>query len=83
MLILFLYAFRRLLLLIAGYGLVAFDFNLLDETVPIFAATSRQHNGLGLGTNELGVPLSVSGAALMLTAILVFPRMQKWIGLYR
>jgi MFS family permease len=72
---------RRLLLLIGGYGLLAFTLNVLDESVPIFAATPRSHKGLSMDTAELGVPLSISGVALMLTAVFVYPRAQDRFGL--
>ena len=73
---------RRMLLILAGYGLVAFTYNMLDEVVPIYAATPKSHYGLGLSSSQLGVPLSVGGVALMLLAVFVYPRVRKRTGTY-
>ena len=74
---------RSVVLLICGYGLIAFMYNLLDETVPIYASTPLRHNGLALDSNQLGVVLSIGGIALMLAAVLVYPRVQKSIGSFK
>jgi uncharacterized membrane protein YidH (DUF202 family) len=70
-------------LAICGYGLIAFNYNILDEVVPIFAATPLRHNGLALNSSQLGFPLSVGGIVLILAAVVVYPRVQRQIGRYR
>jgi hypothetical protein len=71
------------MLLIAGYGVIAFNYNILDEVVPIYTSTPIKHNGLSLDSNQLGTVLSIGGVALMLGAVFVYPRVQKVIGSYR
>lgn len=71
------------MLLIIGFGIVAFMFCLLDEVVPIYASTPRLHNGMGMNGSQLSVPFSVGGAVLMLVSIFVYPVVQQKIGCHR
>ena len=71
------------MLLICGYGLIAFVYNLVDETVPIYASTPIRHNGLALDSNQVGLALSIGGIALMVAAVSVYPRVQKLIGSHK
>lgn len=75
-------ACRVLVALISGYGLIAFMFCLLDEVVPIYASTPRQHNGLGMTGSQLSIPFSIGGAAMML-AVFMYPSVQHKIGCHR
>jgi MFS family permease len=50
---------------LAGYGTVAFLFNLLDELVPLFASAPASVGGLGLAPAALALPLAAGGVALI------------------
>jgi hypothetical protein len=67
-------------LLIGGYGFIAFTYCLHDELVPIFATTPLEHDGLAMNSSQLGVPLSIGGVMLMSVATCVCPRVQRSIG---
>ncbi|KAK9832715.1 hypothetical protein WJX81_003365 [Elliptochloris bilobata] len=69
-----------LLLLVAGYGLVAFLFNIIDEVTPLFAATPVSKGGLGFTSSELSVPLAAGGAVLMVWAVTGYPWVQRRFG---
>lgn len=74
---------RQIVLLICGYGIIALTFNIMDEVVPIYASTPISHSGLSLDSSELGLPLSIGGIGLMVTAVFIYPRIQKVIGSQR
>lgn len=74
------YRQRRVLTALAGYGLIAFDFNYSDELVPIYASAPPREGGLGFSTSELAPSLSFGGTVLMLWALFGFPRMLKRFG---
>lgn len=74
---------RLLVLLIYGYGIIAFSFCLMDEVVPIYASTPRLHNGLGMNGRQLSIPLSVGGGVLMFVSIFLYPVVQRKIGCHR
>eukprot|EP00192_Tetraselmis_astigmatica_P008292 CAMPEP_0117685994 /NCGR_PEP_ID=MMETSP0804-20121206/22140_1 /TAXON_ID=1074897 /ORGANISM="Tetraselmis astigmatica, Strain CCMP880" /LENGTH=652 /DNA_ID=CAMNT_0005497511 /DNA_START=83 /DNA_END=2042 /DNA_ORIENTATION=- len=74
---------RRIRLTLMGYGLVAFIYNLSDEVTPIYASTVPSDGGLGFTTSQLGVPLSVSGVALLVYALAGYKRMQNRFGVQR
>ena len=71
------------MILLCGYGMIAFIYNMVDEVVPIFASTPLKHNGLDLDSNGIGIVLSIGGLALIVAAVLVYPRVQKVIGSFR
>jgi hypothetical protein len=58
-------------------------FCLLDEVVPIYASTPRQHNGLGMNGIALSIPFSAGGTVLMVVAIFLYPAAQRRIGCRR
>lgn len=51
---------------LAGYGAVAFLYNLQDELLPLFAAAPATAGGLGMAPAALALPLAVGGVALVL-----------------
>ena len=74
---------RQTLLLIWAYGAIAFIFNTLDEVIPIFASTEIKHGGLSMNINKLSIPLAIGGAVLILNALVIYPIVEKAIGLLR
>ncbi|CAL8468781.1 g8322 [Coccomyxa elongata] len=68
------------LLSCCGYMSICFMFNMLDELFPIFAAAPMATGGLSFSSAELSLPLSVSGAALMVWSLFLFPSVQTALG---
>ncbi|KAK9796255.1 hypothetical protein WJX73_006157 [Symbiochloris irregularis] len=65
---------RHTLIAVAGYGCIAFSYNLCDEMVPIFASAPLHSGGLGLTTTQLAVPLGLGGIAIILWSLFVYAR---------
>lgn len=68
---------------LAGYGLIALAFSMLDELVPIFASAPPQEGGLGLPPSSLAAPMAASGLVLCAWALLGFPRTHRALGSVR
>ncbi|EIE22258.1 MFS general substrate transporter [Coccomyxa subellipsoidea C-169] len=68
------------LLSCCGYMMICFMFNMLDELFPIFAAAPIATGGLSFSSSDLSLPLSVSGAALMVWSLFIFPTVQTALG---
>ena len=66
----------QVLLTLGGYSIVAFLFNLLDESMPLFASAPLRVHGLNLSTSQLAVPLMVGGASIIFFAFYGYPRVQ-------
>ena len=58
-----------------NYGLLAFAYIIIDETLPLFMKLETQHGGLGFDSAEIGFVLSCSGAVMLCFNILVLPRL--------
>lgn len=67
------YRQRMVLTTLAGYGLIAWLYNMLDEITPIFASAARADGGLGLSPSALAPSLSFGGAVLVVWALKGFP----------
>lgn len=65
---------------LAAYGVTAFAFCVLAESVPIFAATPHDAGGLGLPSAQLAIPLAFGGVWLIVSALLFYPRVQARLG---
>lgn len=62
---------------LAGYGLVAFCFNILDELTPLFASAAVADGGLGFSPSALAPSLSFGGVVLMCYALKGFPWLMR------
>lgn len=71
---------RNVRLSLAGYGLTAFVFIVLDELTPLFVSAPVSSGGLGLPTAQLAAPLSFGGLALLLWAWRGFPWVHSHLG---
>lgn len=58
-----------------NYGLLAFAYIIIDETLPLFMKLETRHGGLGFDSAEIGFVLSLSGAVMLCFNVLVLPRL--------
>ena len=65
---------------LAGYGMIAFTYNLVDEMMPIYASAPLVSGGLALSTSELAVPLAAGGSAIILWSLLGYPWLRSKLG---
>lgn len=63
--------------------MLAIMFSILAESVPIYAAMPLRHHGLGWSSIQLAVPMSVGGLSLMVSATLIYPRVNQALGCKR
>ena len=66
----------QVLITLGGYSTIAFLFNLLDESMPLFASAPLRVHGLALGTAQLAVPLIAGGTSIVFFAFYGYPRVQ-------
>lgn len=66
---------------VGGYGALAFFNTLVNELVPLFAATSVPAGGMALEASQLAGPLAFSGATFLLYAGLIYPAVQQHFGI--
>ncbi|KAK9863051.1 hypothetical protein WJX84_012434, partial [Apatococcus fuscideae] len=71
------YSSRQVKLTLAGYGMVAFSYNLLDELLPLYASAPIELGGLLLPANQLAVPLMASGPVMIIFSIWILPPIQR------
>lgn len=71
---------RQMLQRLAAYGVTAFAFCVLAESVPLFAATPYASGGLGMPSAQLAIPLAFGGVWLIGSALLLYPRVQSRLG---
>ena len=71
---------RGMLQRLAAYGVTAWAFCMLAESIPIYSAMPAAHGGLALSSAQLAVPLSVGGVWLVVSALLLYPRVQGRLG---
>lgn len=65
---------------ISGYGALAILFSIVGESLPIFSAMSLQNGGLGYSSTEFSIPAGIGGLSLMISATLIYPRVNKALG---
>ncbi len=68
---------------IASYACVAMAQVLFDELMPIFAKTAGVKGGLSFDSGQVGLVLTIQGAALILYQPLFFPIIVQWVGAVR
>lgn len=74
------YKNRLVVICLIGAGLNTVTFNYLDELTPLFASAPTLRGGLGMPESQFAIPLTVSGVALMLYSVLLYPATQKRFG---
>ncbi|KAL1512137.1 hypothetical protein AB1Y20_005405 [Prymnesium parvum] len=65
------------------YGCVALLDIINSEVFPLWCVAPRPSGGLGLGANEVGAVLSVSGLALLVFQLLIFPCISRRVSVTR
>jgi len=68
----------RACVLYALYGFVAVGF---DELFPLYAATSRDYDGFGFSTSEIGTSLTIAAVVVLLVQFTVMARITQYFGL--
>ncbi|KAK9814275.1 hypothetical protein WJX72_003276 [[Myrmecia] bisecta] len=71
---------RDVQLTTAGYGLIAFLFSAINELTPIYSSAPADRGGLALHSAQFAGAVSFGGAVLVLYALFLYPRHQKWVG---
>ncbi|PRW58585.1 glucuronokinase 1 isoform A [Chlorella sorokiniana] len=77
------YRQRACITTLAGYGLIAFLFNVMEEVLPIFASAAVAQGGLGLTPAQLAPSLSFGGIVLCVYALKGFPWLMRRVGVVR
>ena len=79
---------REVLAATGNYGLIAFAYVILDETLPLFLKLDEGAGGFGFASDDIGVVLSVAGFAMLLFVVTIFPMLANgdkpklfWIGM--
>ena len=75
---------QRIVILATGsYGMLAMSYILLDETIPLFLKLSREEGGFEFTSSQIGLLLSLCGAAMLLFSSFVMPiiasKSKKWL----
>lgn len=67
----------------ALFSIFSFSCVALDESIPLWAAIDTKYGGLGFSTSQLGTMTGAFNVPCLLINILVFPKLEKWIGCVR
>lgn len=73
---------KVVLLTTGAYGLLAFSYIIIDETLPLFMKLDTSHGGLSFRSSEIGFILSLSGAVMLLFNILILPTLGGYSKLW-
>lgn len=74
------YRDRQCILCLCGYGIIAFQFMVLDEAVPVYAAATVHAGGLALPPSGLAGPLMFGGVCLFAFTIFGYPPLDRRYG---
>jgi len=66
---------RVVLMTTGAYGLLAFSYIILDETLPLFMKLEIERGGFSFHSTDIGFVLSMSGAVMLVFNVLVLPRL--------
>jgi len=61
-----------------AYGLLAFSYIIIDETLPLFMKFDVAKGGLSFTSSEIGFVLSCSGAVMLCFNMLILPTLGKY-----
>lgn len=61
-----------------AYGLLAFSYIIIDETLPLFMKFDIAHGGLSFTSSEIGFVLSCSGAVMLCFNMLILPTLGRY-----
>lgn len=74
---------RIVVLATSNYGVLAMGYILLDETIPLFLKLDRSMGGFSFNSSQIGLLLSVSGAAMIGFTSYILPMLasksKKWL----
>jgi hypothetical protein len=73
----------KIMLTIAGYGLLAFSQIVFQEIFVLFCQSRSENGGLGFKTFDVGVLMAVGGINLVLIQLFVYPYIQRRLGTWR
>jgi len=68
---------RVVLLAVSNYGLLAFSYIILDETLPLYMKSQVAEGGFGFASHEIGALLSLSGGVMLIFNTILLPIIAK------
>jgi MFS family permease len=71
----------RVLVPCSCYGLIALQYTIFDEVLPVFAREERALGGLGFSSSGIGIMLAIQGVVTLVYQLLFYPPMAARFGL--
>ncbi|KAJ3411113.1 hypothetical protein HDV05_002722 [Chytridiales sp. JEL 0842] len=62
---------------ILGYGLLAFQCIIFDETFSLWSVTPSYNGGLGFSSSDIGIVLSLMGCVTLFMQLFVYPQISR------